>query len=549
MKKFLTASAVVLATSAFLASCDNTDTTNADTAKEEGEVVESEERFLEVGHSANTKTIDPSLNQATDGSIIIGNLFEGLYSEDENGMPVPAIAQDTQISEDRTVYTFTLADDAVWNDGEPVTANDFVFAWKRAVDPIVASSYSYQMSPIKNANAIVDGEMEVEELGVKAIDDKTLEVTLEQPVDYFINLLSFPLFMPLREDIVADNPDWSTSPETYISNGPFNLDKWVDKDVLTVVKNETYRNASEVTLGGVNFHLVEDEVSAFASFKSGNLDMQRTVPTAELESGRDDGTVVAINWLGTYYADLNVNPETPKYNDVLADERVRQALNLAIDRTQITEYITKGGQEPAYSFVPSSIKMPDGSDFSPEYFSPKGDVEEAQRLLAEAGYPNGEGFPTLEYIYNTSEAHAAVAQTIQGMWAENLGIDVTLSNEEWAVFQDTRNIGNFEIARDGWIGDYLHPMTMLELFTSSSSMNKPGWSNEDYDRLIQESFEGETEQERFEKLQEAEAILMEDMPVIPLYYYAQNVAIQPYVEGIKFSPLGGMDFSGVTINE
>lgn len=500
-----------------------------------------------------TKTIDPALNNAVDGAIMLCNLYEGLTRLDENDMPIPGVAESWDISEDGLKYTFHLRQDAKWSDGQPVKAGDFAYAWQRAIDPALAAEYAYLMYYIKNAEKVNGGELPVDQLGIKVIDDYTLEVELEGPIKYFLSLTAFPVYFPVRKDMVDANPEgWATKPETYITNGMYKVTEMNPKVNTVMVKNENYWNKDIVKLQTVDVRQVEDEVASFSSFQAGEFDMIDKVPGDEREAGVAAGTVIDFPQTGTYFIVLGldeakatgVSAEAAK---ALQDLKVRQALALAIDRQVLTDVARKLGETPAYSFVPPGITNSDGSAFNgKEYFPTNGNVEQAKKLLEEAGYPNGEGFPALVYSYNTGSGHELVAQALQSMWQENLGIEVQLQGSEWATFQQQRTDRNFIIARHGWIADYNDPTTFLEMFTSKSGQNDAGYSNPAYDDLLAQAVKESDPKKRDELLHAAEDIIMSDMPIVPLFHYTQPKGIQKNVKGVRVSPLGFIFFDQVT---
>ncbi|WP_288221336.1 peptide ABC transporter substrate-binding protein, partial [uncultured Clostridium sp.] len=363
-------------------------------------------RNLIYNLGADPETIDPTLNTASDAGTIIENAFEGLMRLDENEKAVPGVAEKMDVSDDKLEYTFHLRKNAKWSDGEPVTAKDFEFSWVRALTKETAAEYSYQLYYIKNAEKFYNGQATREELGIEVVDDHTIKVTLEAPTAYFPELTAFTTYFPEREDIVTADPEgWATNPETYVSNGPFKLVQWDLKDQLVFEKNKEYWNAKEIKLPGLVFKLVTDENTAYASLKSGEFDMVDTVPAAEIAAGKEEGLVTIYPNLATYMLVFNVGKQSTLPEDVkkvLSNVKVRKALAIAIDRKAITDNVTKSGQIPAYSFVPKGILNDKGEDFADrEYYDAnKANIEEAKKLLAEAGYPNGEGLPTLEFMYN-----------------------------------------------------------------------------------------------------------------------------------------------------
>lgn len=524
---------------------DTGNTENAENNDAEKESTVSVEQKIVYNLGADPKTIDPQLNSAVDGSTIIHNAFEGLMREDSNSNIESAVAESYDLSEDGTIYTFHLRD-CKWSDGELVKAGDFEYAWKRALNQDTAAEYAYQLFYLKNGEKYNAGEVTADDVGVKALDDKTLEVTLESPVPYFLSLAAFPTYFPVRQDVVEANGDkWTLSPETYISNGPFKMSEWKEKESITFVKNENYWQADQVKLDTLVFRLIDDEATYLGAFKSGELDIIESPPTTEIPTLLAEGTAEIYPYLGTYFYVFNVSEN--HYDETayqfLSDPKVRKALALAIDRTLIVEKVAQGGQTPAESYVPKGIVDTEGNEFFKSYFSSTVDIEQAKKLLEEAGYPNGEGAPTITFTYNTGSGHQMIAQAIQDMWKNNLGINIELKNEEWAVFQDTRNNFNYSIARHGWIADYNDPMTFLDMWVTGSGQNNAGYSSPKYDELISKAKSELDAAKRTELLHEAEDVLMEDMPILPIYYYTNVICANPKVQGFYKSPLGQMEFS------
>ena len=497
------------------------------------------------------ETIDPTLNTSSGAGTIIVNAFEGLMLLDESEQPTYGAAENMEVSEDGLVYTFKLRQDGKWSDGEPVTANDFKYSWMRALDKATAAEYSYQLYYLPHAEKFYNGEVSADEVGIKVVDDYTLEVTLESPTSYFPQLLAFPTYAPLREDIVSANPEgWATSPETYICNGPFKLVKWDMKDQLVFERNENYWDASNVKLDSLTFKLVTDETTAYSELKAGNFDMVNSVPTNEIQPGKEEGLVKISPYLGTYFFAINVGKQDTLNDDVkkaLSNKLVRQALNLAVDRQEIIDNVAKAEQVPAYSFVPKGIFNEDGSEFADkEYYDPTAmdeNIAKAKELLKEAGYENGEGLPTFELMYNSEGAHKDICQIIQQNWAE-IGVNVELTNQEWAVFLNTRQQGDYQISRHGWIGDYVDPMTFLDMWVTGGGNNDCGFSNAEYDKLISDAKVETDAAKRTEMLRKAEDILMNEMPIIPIYYYTNVRAWNDNVKGIQCSTLGKIYFKG-----
>ena len=518
-------------------------------------VATASEQVMTYNLGTDPKTLDPALNNAVDGGIVLSNVFEGLYKLDENEKAVPGVAEKYDLSDDGTVYTFHLKKDLKWSNGDPIKASDFEFAWKRVLNPETAAEYAYQMSYIKNADEYnqtkdldEDGKIATaDDVGVKAIDDNTLEVTLNDATPYFLELTAFPCYFPVNQKLVEGNKDWATSAETYVSNGPFKITDYKMKDQIVLERNENYEDAKSVKLDKLNIKLVAEETSAWASYKSGQFDMVDIVPLSEIQGAVADGTAMIYPQLGTYFYCINVSEKAKEVNPdaakVLSDPKVRKALNLAIDRESLVTNVTKGGQTPAHGFVPAGIKGEDGKDFAEkEYFPEKGDVEEAKKLLAEAGYPDGQGFPTVVLTFNPESGHGTIAQAVQDMLKTNLGINIELQSQEWKVFQTTRDNKNYEIARHGWVGDYVDPMTFLDMWVSTSGQNNAGYNNAEYDKLIASAKVEEDSAKRFEIMHQAEDLLMNDLPILPMYYYTQPKGVKSYVKDVRVSPLGFIYF-------
>lgn len=516
-------------------------------------VEETVEQKIVYNLGADPKTIDPQLNSAVDGSTIIHNAFEGLMREDENSKIVPGTAEKYEVSDDGTVYTFHIRKDAKWSDGKPVVAGDFEYAWKRALNPKVAAEYAYQLFYIKNGAAYYNQEKvggkvaTAEDVGVKVIDDNTLEVTLESPVPYFLSLAAFPTYFPVRKDIIEGNEEkWTLKPDTYISNGPFKMSEWKEKESITFVKNENYWDAKNVKLETLEVKLIDDQITYLNAFKSGEIDVIESPPQAEIPTLLDEGTAKIYPYLGTYFYVINVSDKAkdvdPKAAEALSNPKFRKALSLAIDRQLIVDKVAQGGQAPATSYVPAGILDSIGEEFQKDYSSKGANIEEAKKLLEEAGYPNGEGAPTITFTFNTDQGHQNIAQAVQDMWKTNLGINVELKNEEWAVFQDTRNNFQYSMARHGWIADYNDPMTFLDMWTTGNGQNNAGYSNKEYDKLIAQAKVELDDAKRTELLHKAEDILMDESPIIPLYYYTNVLCIDKNVKGTYKSPLGQMEF-------
>jgi oligopeptide transport system substrate-binding protein len=495
---------------------------------------------------AEPETLDPAKSTGVAESTIELNLHEGLTRLDKDGNPTPGIAENWDISEDGKTYTFYLRD-AEWNNGDPITAHDFEWSWKRALAPETAAEYAYQLWYIKNAQAYTEGNATADEVGVKAIDDHTLQVELIAPTGYFLSLCAFPTLLPVHRATVEANPDrWFMDPETYVSAGPFKMTAWEHNSKVVLEKNERYWDAKSVKLDKVVVTLTDSQITELSMFETGEIDFGDNPPRAELNRLIDEGKLFISPYLGSYYYMYNVDVKP------LNDVRVRKALSMAIDRTVITE-ITGAGEQPATAYVPGGIPdIEEGTDFREaggKYIEPTAQIEEAQRLLAEAGYPDGKGFPVLSILYNTNEMHKTIAEAIQEMWKKNLGIDITLTNQEWGVYLESRNTGDYDISRAGWIGDYVDPMTFLDMWVTGGGNNDTNWGNPEYDRLINIAMNSTDQAERVTAMHEAENILMEELPIIPIYFYTRPYLMKPWVKDMVRLVTGHIDLKHTYIEK
>lgn len=507
----------------------------------------TEDFEIAVNFASEPNTIDPALNSAVDGAVMINHIFEGLYKwvDDGSGNATLALGQAKEVTPnaDKTVYTVKLRDDIKWSDGKDVIAADFVYAWQRLVDPNTAADYCYMADIILNANEIMAGEMDKSELGVKAIDEKTLEITLHTACPYFEEIMAFPALMPIRSDIIEQYGDqWTFSPETYIGNGQYKMAEWSHNEFIKLVPSETYYDVDKLGPKVIKFALMDDTNAIYAAYRSGSLNFIQEVPVDEIPGLLSSGELKVHPYLGTYYCCFNTS-KAP-FDDV----RVREAFSLVIDRNYIVENVTKTGQKPATAFVPSGISDAPGTkddfravggdymDVSAEKYQEN--CERARQLLAEAGYPNGEGFPIVEYLYNTSDNHRLIGEALQNMWQTELGVTVNLVNQEWNTFLDTRKNGDYSIARNGWIADYNDPMSFLDMWLTGGGNNDAQYSNPDYDALIMQAKSTSDLAERMSLMHQAEDILMgQDVVHAAIYFYTDKYMSQG-IKGMYFTPLG-----------
>ena len=509
------------------------------------------EKILSVQVGPDPETIDPALNSAVDGGNMLLHSFECLLAVDENGQLVPGQAESWETSEDGLTWTFHLRDGLKWSDGSDLTANDFVYSWKRVCDPMVAAPYAETvLSMVEGYDKAIEGDLDA--LQVAAQDDNTLVVTLNAPCSYFGSLAAFATLSPVQEATVTANGDaWATSAATYISNGPFYVSEWVPGSYIMMSKNPYYWNADAIKLDGIKWNLIEDSNAAYSAYQTGEVLMIKDVPTEEIPSLKDNADFHVDPIIGTYYISMNLE------RDAFKDARVRKALSLAIDRDYVANTLMQGTYSPADNFMgPGWIDM-DGKQFKDnanggqsyiDVNNYEADLEEAKQLLADAGYPDGEGFPTITYTTNDAGYHKVVAEYVQQAWAQ-LGIDLQVDIVEWASFTPMRRNGDFDVARNGWVGDYSDPSNMLDLFLSTNGNNDGKFNNADYDAAIYRSRETLDPTERSKALHDAEDILMEETGCIPVAYYNDFWLQSDKITGSWHSPYGYWYFMYADITE
>lgn len=489
----------------------------------------NKEQSITVNVMTEPPSLDPALATDNKSGWILDHLFEGLYMRDEEGQPVLGVAEDVEISEDRTVYTFTLREDAKWSDDSPLTAGDFEYAWKRVLNPETGSKMAFYLYYIKNAKAYNNGEVEADEVGVEAKDDKTLVVELDSPVGYFEEMLTFWSYYPIQQKAVENDKNWSAKADTYVGNGPFALANWKHDDSVLVEKNNNYFASDEVTLKEIEFAMVDDANTYQQMFNAGELDMIMEIPSSMIETVENDERFKKESFFGTYMYMFNVEQE-PFTND-----KIRKAFAMSLNRDELTNYITKAGEEPAFAMVPPGVETDSGDfrDGATEYFEE--DAAEAKSLLEEGMKEEGwDTLPAVELTYNTDENHKSIAEAVQEMIRKNLDIEVKLVNQEWKTFLDTTAQGNYQMARLGWTGIVLDPVVMLDAYLGDSPDNETNWMNEEFDRLIAEAKVEADLEKRIEMLHAAEDILMEEMPFIPVYYYSKTYMTQNHLEDVAY---------------
>ena len=502
--------------------------------------------ILHMGNGTEPQGIDPHTTTGLPEHHIQQALFEGLVGLDPKTLdPIPGVAERWEISSDGLTYRFYLRRNARWSNGDYITAEDFRWTWWRGLQPALGNEYAYMLYPVKNAEAYATGKLtDFSQVGVRVIDPYTLEVELNEPTPYFMQLLDHQSTYPLPRKVIekfgsaTDRFTAWTRPENIVSNGPFKLTEWKLYKRVSVEKNPYYWDAANVKLNGIVFYPTENTVTEERLFRSQQLHKTDVIPLDKILAYRKEHPeqLRVDPYLGSYYYLINVT--RPGLNDA----RVRRALAMTIDRESLIKHVLNNVNFPAYTLTP-----PGTAGYQPPVlfnFDPEG----ARKLLAEAGYPNGKGLPKIEILYNTNDAHRKIAVAIQQMWKTNLNIDVTMVNQEWKVYLDNRDTLNYSVARAAWIGDYLDPNTFLNMFITGGGNNDTGWSNAEYDDLILRKIPAmKTHEERMAGFYQAETILLNEMPIIPIYIYSTKYLIHPSVKGMPPNLLDHYLFKQVSL--
>lgn len=561
MKKRILPFLLTVAMVAGLVACGGNSTpkeTTGETAGGDETVAESTEagsstgeKELKVQIGPDPETMDPALNSAVDGGNMLLHAFECLLTVAEDGTLQPGQAETWETSEDGLTWTFHLREGLKWSDGTDLTANDFVYSWKRVCNPDVAAPYAETvLGMVKGFDEAAAGDLDA--LAVTAPDDLTLVVELTNPCTYFGSLAAFATLSPVQEGTVEANGDaWATSAETYVSNGPFYMTEWVPGSHITFSKNPNYWNADAIKLDKLTFALIEDSNAAYSAYQTGEVLMIKDVPTEEIPSltGTDEFYVDYI--MGTYYVSLNLNKEC------FQDAKVRQALSLAIDRNYVAGTLMQGTYSAAGNFMGPGWMDTDGTQFidnangGQPYINNddfEGNLAKAKELMAEAGYPNGEGFPQIEYTTNEAGYHKVIAEYLQQAWAE-LGIDLKVNIVEWGSFTPMRRNGDYDVARNGWVADYSDPTNQLELFYSTNGNNDGKYNNPEFDAALDAAAATVDPAERSAALHQAEDIMMEDAACIPIAYYNDFWLQSSKITGSWHSPYGYWYFMYADITE
>lgn len=510
-----------------------------------------EGKILSVQIGPNPETIDPALNSAVDGGNMILHTFECLLTVDQDGKLAPGQAESWETSEDGLTWTFHLRDGLKWSDGSALTANDFVYSWRRVCDPMVAAPYAETVLGMVEGYAdAIGGNLEA--LGVEATDDSTFVVHLSQPCPYFGSLAAFATLSPVQQATIDANGDgWAVNADTYITNGCFYISDWVPGSYIMCTKNPNYWNADAIKLDGIKFNLIEDPNASYSAYQTGEVLFIKDVPTEEIPSleGNEEFYVDPI--IGTYYLSLNTQREP--FND----PKVRKALSLAIDREYVANTLMQGTYSPASNFMGPGWIDTDGSQFIDnanggqpyiDTTNHEANVEEAKRLLEEAGYPGGEGFPAITYSTNDAGYHKVVAEYLQQAWAE-IGVQLQVDIVEWASFTPMRRNGDYDASRNGWVGDYSDPSNMLALLYSSNGNNDGKFNNAEYDAAMNTSRTTLDAAERSAALHKAEDILMNEAACIPVAYYNDFWLQSSKITGMWHSAYGYWYFMYADIAE
>ena len=508
-----------------------------------------------VQYGSNPETLDPALNSAVDGGNTIITVFETLLIINENNEAVPGQAESWTTSEDGLTWTFTMRDGLKWSDGTDLNAKDFEYSFKRMANPDTAAPYAEtclgmidgfeEAAGFPDADGNPTVEPNLDALNVKASDDgKTLTIVLAYPCSYFDKIVAFAAMSPVQKATVEANGDaWCTSPDTYVCNGPFMITEWTPSERIVLTKNPNYVggwDSSKIVSESITLLLLEDSSASFAAYNSGEAQLIKDVPTDEIPSltkAEDGGDFYVDTILGTYYVSMNLQ------HDAFKDAKVRKALALAIDRDYVANTIMQGTYSAASNIVGPGIVDENGyfydnANGGSPYIADdyEANLAEAKKLLADAGYPNGEGYPTLEYSTNDAGYHVPLAEYLQQAWSD-LGITLTISKMEWSSFTAARRAGEYDVARNGWVMDYNDPSNMLELFCSGNGNNDGKYSNPEFDAAIEASRVADVS-EHFAQLHKAEDILMEDTGCLPIAYYNDYWLQSPALKGTWHSPYG-----------
>ena len=483
---------------------------------------------LHRGLNTDPESLDLHKLRSTQAGEILRDISEGLTTYSATGELVPGTAETWTVSDDGLIYTFTIRENARWSNGDPVTAEHFAVAWRRLVTPATAAFNAHQAEAVVNATAIVAGELPSSELGVTAVDERTLVVTLSRPTAYFLSLLTYPSLFPLHPESLAEHGDAFSRPGNLVSNGAYRLEAWEPGSVIKLGRNEHYWNNASTAIDAVNHHVITQGMSELNRYRAGEIDITSIIPPdsfAQLREERPDEMYVAP-YIGVYYYGFNLTK--PPFKD---NPQLRQALSMAIDRDTLVAKVTGRGELPAHSWVPPGVANYEARRFSYADMTQDERNAQARRLYRDAGYDEQRPLE-VEIRYNTSDEQQRVALAIQSMWRETLGFEATLINEEFQVFlANMREAEVTQVFRSSWIGDYADAHTFLSIMQGDNPSNMPRYGNDEYDSLMRRAAEQLDPDLRRAYLEEAERELLSDHPVIPIYFYVSKHLVSPRVKG------------------
>lgn len=487
------------------------------------------QQILRKGNGAEPQTLDPHKAEGVPAANILRDLYEGLVSEAPSGDLVPGVAKRWEITNNGTVYVFYLRENAKWSNGDALTAEDYLYGFRRGVDPATGSKYSQILSSIANAEQIIMGQKPVELLGVEALARYTLRITLKAPTPYFLGLLTHSLAYPVHKRSVESSRKSFTTPELFVSNGAYRLSEWVVQSHIKLKRNPNYWDDGNTSIDEVVYYVTEDQSAELKWYRAGEIDWTEGVPLGELRWIRQNlgDQLKVFPYLGTYYYGLNLTK--PPFKNNL---RLRKALSMAINREIISEKIAGLGEIPAYGWIPPNVKNYGSQSLDFRTMDRDQQIAMAKRLYLEAGYSLDHPL-RIELRYNTSENHKKIAIAVAAMWKKVLGVETALVNEEWKVFlKNRKEKEKTQVFRAGWIGDYNDAYTFAELMHSDHGINDTGYKNPEYDSLLAQASIESNPDKRRKLLEEAERLLISEHPVIPIYFYVSKSLIKPYVDGV-----------------
>ena len=542
-KRFLVPVALVAALA--LAACGkaNTKTANDTKADTANEAADGNTKELAIQVGPTPETIDPALNSSNDGGNMLQHLAEGLLKMDKNGNMIPGLAESYEVSDDGLTYTFKLRKGLKWSDGSDLTAKDFVYSWKRVADPNTAAPYGQDvLGKVKGYEEAAGGNIDA--LAVSAPDDTTFVVELANPVPFFDRIAAFSTLVPVQEATIEANGDaWTLSPETNVTAGPYKLAEFTDGDRIVVEKNENYWDKDSITFDKITYRLIEDPNAAYTAYKQGEVSMIKSVPSEEIPALKGTEEFHVDPLMGIYYLSFNTAKKP------FDNEDVRMALALVIDRDYVANTVMQGTYLPANKMIGPGVSdaAPDSSfeKVTEEKYTKgvgsgdyEADVAKAKELLAKAGYPEGQGFPTIEYSTNDQGYHKSVAEYLQNVWKEKLGINTDIAIKEWKVFTADRRAGNYDVARNGWVMDWNDPSNLLNLFVTGSGNNDGKISIPEYDELMEKASTTMNVDERFDYLHKAEQLLLDHAALTPVAYYTDFYLQSTKLKDTWHSPYG-----------